>query len=92
MKHLTSCHERIARQLNEIMKGVSDIPQWLTYGRTVMCINDMKRGNVADNFRPISCLPIMWKLLTGVIADNLYEFLEENQALPFEQKGCKRGS
>ena len=92
LKYLTTCHERIARQLNEIVDGKCEIPQWLTYGRTVLCVKDVRRGSVADNFRPISCLPLMWKLLTGVIADSLYEFLEYNEMLPFEQKGCKRGS
>ena len=23
-------------------------------------------GSVADNYRPIACLPLMWKLLTGI--------------------------
>ena len=35
-------------------------------------------------------LPLMWKLMTGVIAEAMYEHLEE--ILPEEQKGCKRGS
>ena len=92
VKYLSNCHERIAAQLNELVNGSTEIPQWLTYGRTVLCLKDPKRGNVADNYRPISCLPIMWKLLTGIISDSLYEFLEENEVLPLEQKGCKRGS
>uniref|UniRef100_A0A1X7SMI5 Reverse transcriptase domain-containing protein n=1 Tax=Amphimedon queenslandica TaxID=400682 RepID=A0A1X7SMI5_AMPQE len=92
IKYLTNCHERIAVQLNEMLNGFAEIPQWLTYGRTVLCVKDPKKGNVADNFRPISCLPIMWKLFTGVIADSLYDSMEEKKVLPTEQKGCKRGS
>ena len=34
----------------------------------------------------------MWKLLTGVLAEELYCHLDENQLLPVEQKGGKKGS
>ena len=34
----------------------------------------------------------MWKLLTGVIAEEMYNYLEREKVLPEEQKGCKRGS
>ena len=50
------------------------------------------KGNTADNYRPITCLPLIWKLLTGVIAEEMYNYLEREKILPEEQKGCKRGS
>ena len=34
----------------------------------------------------------MWKLLTGVIADQIYAHLNQEQLLPEEQKGCRKGS
>ena len=34
----------------------------------------------------------MWKLLTGVIAEEMYNYLEREKILPEEQKGRKRGS
>lgn len=34
----------------------------------------------------------MWKLLTGMIAEETYNYLEREKLLPEEQKGCKRGS
>ena len=33
----------------------------------------------------------MWKLLTGVIADQIYAHLDQEKLLPEEQKGCKKG-
>ena len=45
-----------------------------------------------DNFRPKSCLPLMWKLLTGMIAEEMYGFLEREKLLPEEQKGCRKRS
>ena len=34
----------------------------------------------------------MWKLLTGVIADQIYTHLDQEKLLPEEQKGCRKGS
>ena len=42
------------------------------------------------NYRPITCLPIIWKLFTGMIAEEMYTYLERGSLLPQEQKGCRR--
>ena len=34
----------------------------------------------------------MWKLLTGVIAEKINNFLKQEKILTEEQKGCKKGS
>ena len=34
----------------------------------------------------------MWKLLTGVIADQIYAHLNQEKLLSEEQRGCRRGS
>ena len=34
----------------------------------------------------------MWKLLTGVIAEEMCNYLEREKILPEEQKRCRRGS
>ena len=34
----------------------------------------------------------MWKLLTGVIPDQIYAHLDQEKLLPEEQKGCRKGS
>ena len=34
----------------------------------------------------------MWKLLSGVIADQIYGHLDQQKLLPEEQKGCKKRS
>ena len=47
-------------------------------------------GSINTNFRPITCLPLIWKLLTGILADELYQHLESKELLPEEQKGYLR--
>ena len=92
IKNLNSLHERVSSQMNRILMGEDDLPEWMIHGRTVLCQKDRQKGNTADNYRPITCLPLMWKLLTEVIAEEMYNYLEREKILPEELKRCKRGS
>ena len=51
---------------------------------------DKAKGNIASNYQPITCLPLVWKLLTGILEDKIYDYLEKRMLLPEEQKGCRR--
>ena len=57
-----------------------------------MLEKDKSKGYVASNYSPITCLPLVWKLLAGVIADQIYVRLDQENLLPEEQKGCRKGS
>ena len=92
IKNLSSLHERVSSPMNRILMAEDDLPEWMTHGRTVLCQKDPRKGNTADNYRPTTCLPLMWKLLTGVIAEEMYNYLEREKILPEEQKGYRRGS
>ena len=68
LKSFTGLHERVRLQLRECLDS-GFVPSWLTRGRTSLLQKAKSKGNLASNYRPITCLPLMWKLLTGVIAD-----------------------
>ena len=72
--------------MNEMINNLVPIPVWMTTGRTVLC----QKGNSVDNYRPTSCLPFLWKLMTEVIADSMFRMLEESYILPGERKGCRK--
>ena len=91
LKSFSSLHERVRLHLKECLDK-EFVPSWLTRGRTSLLQKDKSKGNVASNYRPITCLPLMWKLLTGVIADQIYAHLDQEKLLPEEQKGCRKGS
>ena len=59
----------------------------MTKGRTVLVQKDKSKGNEASKYHCIT-----WKLLTGIIADKIYGFLENEGELPEEQEGCRRKS
>ena len=61
----------------------------MTTGRTALVQKDKSKGNVASNYRPITCLPIMWKLLTGIISERLYNYLEETDTIPTNRKAVE---
>ena len=50
------------------------------------------KGKLCGEFRPVTCLPLKWKLLTGIISEDMYCFMENENLLPEEQKGCRRKS
>ena len=57
---------RVKSQLKECLDS-GFVPSWLTKGRTSLLQKDKSKGNITSNYRPITCLPLMWKLLLGVI-------------------------
>ena len=71
LKNLTSLHPRIARQLNHTLDEERPLSDWMTFGKTVLCQKDPPKGSALDNYRPISCLPLMWKLMTRMLAEKM---------------------
>ena len=59
IKNIISLHECVSSQINRILMREDDLPEWMTHGRTVLCQKDPRKGNTADNYRPITCLPLM---------------------------------
>ena len=53
---------------------------------------DVEKRKAASNYRPITCLPLVWKLQASVITKEIYAFLDTNLLIPQEQKGGRRKS
>ena len=90
-KKLTSLHLVLTDALKECVEQ-GEVPGWMVKGRTVLIQKDPAKGRAASNYRPIACLPLMWKLLTGIFAEKIYDHLHANSLLPDEQKGCRKQS
>ena len=60
--------------------------------KTVLLQKDMVKGKDSSNYRSITCLPLAWKILTGILAEKMYSFFDESLILPEEQKGCRTKS
>ena len=71
LKNFSSLHEKVRLQLKECLDS-GFVPSWFTRGRTSFLLKDKNKSNEACNYRPIICLPLMWKLSIGVIAYWIY--------------------
>ena len=91
IKKITSVHSDLATVYNDIVENPEKAPKWLTTGITSLLPKTKETRN-PKNYRPITCLPTTYKILTSIITRRLYSFLEENNLLPVEQKGCRKGS
>ena len=89
LKNLSLLHPHIAVQLNQILDRERPLPDWMTFGKTVLCQKDLTKGSAVDNYRPLFCLPLMWKLMTGMLAEKMQSHLERENVLPSEQKECQ---
>ena len=87
LKNVTSMHTYLTQYLAHCLEG--DTPEWMTKGRTVLIQKDKSKGIESSNYRPITCLPLVWKLLTGLITDEVYEFLEKRSYYRRSRKVAK---
>ena len=53
--------------MDNIISNREEIPEWMTLGKIVLCQKGHTKGNAVDNYRPISYLPLMWKLMTRLL-------------------------
>ena len=90
--NLKSLHEDMAKAYTNITENPAEMPEWLTDGLTILLPKTETETKNPQNYRPITYLPTMYKVLTSILADRIYTFLSEHQLLPSEQKGCKRES
>ena len=88
-KKMTALHHVMASKLQLCLTN-GKVPLWMVKGRTVLIQKDPAKGTIASNYRPIACLPIMWKLLTSMFAEKMYDHLDRQNLLPDEQKGCRK--
>ena len=76
IKNLSNLHNSIALQLDRCLQE-NNLRKWMITGKTLLRIKEIQKGIFVSNFRPVTCLPLIWKLLTGILTEELYEHLEK---------------
>jgi hypothetical protein len=91
IKCFTTTHEPLARSFSALLNNPEKIPHFLMVGNTFLL---HKKGDTSHpaNYRPITCLSVIYKLLTSLINNKIYQHCEENNLIAEEQKGCIRNS
>ena len=90
-KKFTSIHGRLALEMNRWFQD-AQVPEWMTKEKTTLIQKDPSKGTAPNNYRPITCLPMMWKILTTQIREKIYYSLTSHGLFPDKQKGCRKGS
>ena len=78
--------------MNDMIVNESGIPRWMTTSNTILYQKDPNESRTGDNYRPISCLPLIVKLMTGIISTAMYNCLDSDDRLPIEEIGCRKES
>ena len=89
IKTFISCHNRMAAQL-QLCFEMNEIPNWLTTGKTVLITKDREKRNDVTNFRPKTCVRLMWKIFTRLLSKERFDHQENERLLPEEQKVPKK--
>ena len=80
--HLTVLDKDLTYTYNECLLSLETCPDWLT--------NDEPYN--PKNFRPITYLPKMCRILTSILSDRAHKQMTSNNLLQVEQKGYSKGS
>ena len=90
-KKFTSILNRLAPEMNRCLQD-AQVLDWMTKGKTTLIQKDPNKGTAPNNYRPITCLPVMWKILTAQIRKEIYNSLTSHGLFSEEQKGYRKGS
>ena len=75
IKQFKSLHKPMATAYSVIINDPQQIPEWLAEGVTNL-LPKKDETWIPKNYRPIACLPAIFKILTSIITDRLYNHLE----------------
>ena len=86
-KWFTSIHDWQALEMNRCLHRAHTSERKDHIDRKVP-----KQWTALNNYRPINCQPIMWKILIAQIMKEIYYSLTSRGLFPDELKGCRKGS
>ena len=84
-KKFTSIHDRLALEKNRCLQG-AHVSEWIMKGKTILIQKDPLLGTAPNNYRTITCLQMMWKILTAQIREEIYNSLTSRGLFPKEQE------
>jgi hypothetical protein len=90
LKQLTEVYKYLATLFNKVIEE-DQTPEWLIAGVTLL-IPKNENTEKLKNYRPITCLPTIYKLITSIISKRMQRYTDDQNLMPKEQKGCCRGS
>ncbi|KAL0901581.1 hypothetical protein ABMA27_006802 [Loxostege sticticalis] len=88
-KKMVVLHAVLAKRVTNLIKGEEELPLFVTKGITHLLPKSRDTSNPSQ-YRPITCLSTLYKLITSCITFKINKHIEEHGILAEEQKGCRR--
>ena len=79
-------HPKVAVAFDKLIVQPENCPDWLTTGQTTLIAKKEPTRN-PSNYRPITCLPIMYKILSSIVTSRMSPHINANKIILNEQKG-----
>ncbi|XP_029655879.1 uncharacterized protein LOC115229710 [Octopus sinensis] len=89
IKRCTSLHDCMFNIIEKCIASPDSIPSWLCTGVTYLIPKVLCPASPAD-YRPITCMPTLYKLMTKLVANEVRGFVEVNGILSENQLGTVR--
>ena len=89
-KKFTYIYERQALEMNRSLQE-AHVPKWMTKRKTTLIQKVPLKGSALNNYRPITCQPMMWKILAAQIGEEIYYSLISCR-LYLRNNGYRKGS
>jgi len=86
LKLLTATHKHIAALFNKLIEE-DQIPEWLMAGVTFLIPKNENTEN-PQNYTPVTYLPTIYKLNTSITSRRKQKYMDDENLMPKEQKGC----
>jgi hypothetical protein len=90
-KYLPATHSKFAELLHKHITENLNLPPFFTTGITYLKPKSTDTRN-PSKYRPITCLPTIYKILTSIIANKINNHLTQHNIITEEQKGCRQHS
>ena len=78
--------------MKDMISKEMDISKKMATRKTILWQKDPGKENAVDNYNSILFLLLMWKIITGIIANTVCVYLEMYNYHGVERKGCGRNS
>ena len=66
------------------------LSDWMTKRKTTFIQKDPRKSIAPNNYKPITCLPFMWKILIAQIREMIHFSLTKCRLFPEQENGyCK---
>ena len=83
---LTTLHPKVVVAFNKWIFQPENCPDWWTTGQTTLIAKEEPTQN-PSNYRLITCLLVMYKILSSIVTSRMSHHINANKIIPNEQKG-----